>query len=70
MTILGPCRHRYSHDVRCGITVVATPYGPGHTSAPKVSHYPVVTATAPHSASQATPDANSGPVGQIALALA
>ncbi len=47
MTILGPCRHRYSLDTRCGLTVLATPYGPGHASPPKAAHYPVISTSTP-----------------------
>ena len=46
MTILGLCRHKLAIDTRCGITVIDTPYGPGHASRPKSAHYPI-TASGP-----------------------
>ena len=46
MTILGLCRHKLAIDTRCGITVLVTPYGPGHASRPKSAHYPI-TASGP-----------------------
>lgn len=46
MILLGVCRHRYTHDDRCGLTVVQTRFGPGHVAAPKWAHYPVLSTPA------------------------
>lgn len=43
-TPLGLCRHRFG-TTTCGLPLVATEFGPGHTERPRAAHYPFVPGT-------------------------
>lgn len=68
MTLLGKCRHKYAPNDYCGLTVVATRYGPGHVAPPRVSHYPALSYSTAAAASIPTATVDGGPIaGQIGI---